>query len=114
MKNREANYITINVKGGVQRLKISDIYFIECQGHKLIFFTKYGGIETYGVMKDTEMQLTGMHFCRSNRGYLINLEHVEGVQDGYALVKGQELAISRAKKFTFMESLTKYWGETIK
>lgn len=114
MKRREEHYITIKVKGGVKRFQISDIYYIESQGHKLIYATKLGEIETSGTMKELEEQLAGYHFFRGNKGYFINLEHVEGMNDIFAIVKGKELLISRPKRKAFMEALSTYWGEVIK
>jgi len=114
MKRREEHYFTIKVKSGVKRFQVSDIYYIESQGHKLIFVTKVGEIETTGTMKELEEQLAGYHFYRGNKGYFINLEHVEGMHDTFAIVKGQKLLISRSKRKAFMEALSTYWGEVIK
>lgn len=52
-----------------------------------------------------------MHFSRGNKGYLINLEHVEGVRDKCAVVKGESLLLSRPRIHAFMQELTKYWSE---
>ena len=76
--------------------------------------TILGDYETNGTMKEMEEKLKGMNFCRGNKGYLINLQHVDGIQDGCAMVKGEQLVLSRARKKEFMEELTKYWGEVIK
>ena len=64
--------------------------------------------------KEQEEKLEPLHFYRGNKGYLINLAHVEGVRDGYAVVRGEQLLLSRARKKEFMETLTRYWGEVIK
>ncbi|MGG1880231.1 LytTR family DNA-binding domain-containing protein [Paenibacillus cisolokensis] len=114
MKRREEHYITIKVKGGVKRFRISDIFYIESQGHKLMFVTKFGEIETTGTMKELEAQLADYHFFRGNKGYFINLEHVEGMNDIFAIVGGKQLLISRPKRKAFMEALSNYWGEVIK
>jgi DNA-binding LytR/AlgR family response regulator len=114
MKKRESHYITILLKGGVKRLKISDIYYVESQGHKLIFCTKEGEYIASGTMKELEKELSSFHFFRGNKGYLINLEHVEGMNDSCAVVRGENLIISRTKRRAFMESLSNYWGEVIK
>jgi DNA-binding LytR/AlgR family response regulator len=114
MKKRESNYITIILKGGIKRLKISDIYYVESQGHKLIFCTKEGELIATGTMKELEKELSSFHFFRGNKGYLINLEHVEGMNDSCAVVRGENLIISRTKRRAFMESLSNYWGEVIK
>lgn len=114
MKRREDHFITVKVKSGVKRLRISDVYYVESQGHKLFFATKSGEIETSGTMKELEEQLAGYPFFRGNKGYFINLEHVEGMNDVFALVKGKELLISRPKRKAFMEALSNYWGEVMK
>lgn len=114
MKKRESHTITINIKNGVVRLEVSDIYYVESQGHKLIFRTKKGEYTAYGTMKDLESQLAAFHFYRGNKGYLINLEHVEGMNENSAIVNGEELIVSRPKRKGFMEALSNYWGEVIK
>lgn len=114
MKRREEHHITLKIKGGVKRFQISDIYYIESLGHKLVFVTKSGEVETIGTMKELEDQLAGYPFFRGNKGYFINLEHVEGMEDVFAIVKGKLLLISRPKRKAFMEALSNYWGEVIK
>lgn len=114
MRKRESKMIMVNMKGGIVRLNIANIYYIESQGHTLILHTILGDYETSGTMKEMEGKLLDMNFCRGNKGYLINLQHVDGISDGCAIVKDERLIISRARKKEFMEALTKYWGEVIK
>lgn len=114
MSKRTRQYMTIAIRGGAQKIPVDDIYYIESQGHTLIFYTKQGQHKTSGTMKELEEKLTGLNFCRCNKGYLVNLTHVDGVQNGCALVNGQELPVSRGKKNEFMEALTDYLGEVIK
>lgn len=114
MKKREQKIISVNIKGGTVRLDVANIYYIESQGHNLIFHTSSGDYESTGTMKEVEDKLGVMNFFRGNKGYLINLAHVEGVQDGCAMVKGARLILSRSRKKEFMEALTRYWGEVVK
>lgn len=114
MRKRKSKMIMVNMKGGIVRLNIANIYYIESQGHTLILHTILGDYETSGTMKEMESKLLGMNFCRGNKGYLINLQHVDGISDGCAIVKDEKLILSRARKKEFMEALTKYWGEVIK
>lgn len=114
MKKREDSHITIKIKGGVTRLKVSDIFYVESQGHKLIFRTKMGEFSTTGTMKELEDELASYHFFRRHKGYLYNLEHVDGMNESCAVVQGEELPVSRSKRKPFMEALSNYWGEMIK
>ena len=93
---------------------------IESEGHNLIYQTKDGACVSSGTMKSAEEAMEGMDFCRINKCYLVNLEHVDGVQDKYAVVAvkdkyavvhGDELLISRPRMKQFMQELTRYWGE---
>ena len=114
MKKRARRYMTISIKGGAQKLDIDKIYYVESQGHNLIFHTEQGDHVTSGTMKDVEGKLEPLNFFRCNKGYLVNLEHVDSVQGGCALVGGKELLISRGRKNDFMEALANYVGEVIK
>lgn len=111
IRKRSSTYITIPLKGGIQRLDISDIYYIESVGHDLIFHT---GKEQYVAsltLKSIEEKLAPYGFFRGNKCYLINLKHVEGVRDRCAIVKGEKLQLSRPRYSEFMQELTRFWGD---
>lgn len=64
-------------------------------------------------MKEIEEKLLNFHFFRCNKGYLVALRHVDSIQDGCAVVHGQPLLISRARKNEFMDALTNYVGGVV-
>lgn len=103
-------YLALGVKGGTVKLYISDIYYIESQGHRLVFHTKEEQYVIFGTMKEIEEKLKDMEFYRCNKGSLLNLERVDGVQDGIVIVNGEQIVISRGRRKEFMEALTNYLG----
>lgn len=105
--------ITIRVKGGVMRMDLSDIYYIESEGHNLIYHMREENAIASGTMKSVEEAMSGNDFSRINKCYLVNLEHVDAVKDKYAIVHGDELLISRPRMKQFMQELTRYWGERL-
>lgn len=109
---REGSYIAIPVKGGILRLNTSDIYYIESSGHNLIYHSAQGSHISTGTMKSVEEQFQHLNFSRGNKCYLINLRHVEGIRDKCAIVKGEALQLSRPRLNSFMQDLTKYWGDS--
>lgn len=113
MGKRVKNYISIAVKGGMVKLGIAEICFVESQGHRLIFHTKTEEFVTFATMKDIEDKLKNYHFFRCNKGILLNLAFVDGVKDGCVIVNNELLLISRARKKEFMEELTNYLGGAI-
>lgn len=114
MKKRACRYMTVAIKGGAQKLDIGRIWYIESQGHSLIFHTGEGEHVVAGTMKEMEEKLAGQGFFRCNKGYLVNLEQVEAVRGGCALVHGQPLLISRARRNDFLEALANFVGEAVK
>ena len=111
IKKKSSKHVTIKVKGGVLRLDVSDIYYIESVGHNLIYHTSTGEHMSAGTLKSIEEEFANMGFSRCNKCYLINLKHVEGVKDKCAIVRGEALQISRPRMSAFMQDLTKYWGD---
>ena len=114
LKRRERKYIALPVKGGVRKLDTSEIYYVESQDHDLTFHTRSGSFRSGLTMRQAEEHLSGAHFFRGNNSYLINLEHVDGVQDGCAIVQGEQLKLSRPRKNAFLEALSNYMGEVMK
>ena len=113
IKKRVSKILSISIRGGTVRLDVSNITYIESQGHTLIFHTVGAEYETSGTMKNFEKELVDLNFYRGNKGYLINLAHVDSIKDGCAIVRGQALLLSRSRKKDFMETLTRYWGEVM-
>lgn len=113
MRKKQKHYVVIKVKGGSKKIGTDDIYYIESQGHNLYFHTNEGVEETAGTMKDMEKKLEPLHFCRCNKGYLVNLNHVDGIKEGMVKVGGDMLVISRPRKKVFQETLAAYMREVI-
>ena len=111
IKKRSSKYITLAVKGGVIRVDLDDIYYVESAGHNLLYHMGNATHLTSGTMKSAEEQLAEYGFSRGNTCYLINLAHVDGIQDKCAVVKGERLQISRPRMNAFRRELTRYWGE---
>ncbi|WP_394967088.1 LytR/AlgR family response regulator transcription factor [Candidatus Allofournierella merdipullorum] len=114
MKRRARRYMTIAIRGGARKLDISSILYVESQGHNLVFVTEEEEHTTTGTIREVEEKLGSFGFFRCNKGCLVNLEHVDGVRDGCAIVSGRALPISRGRKNEFLTALTDYVGEVVK
>ena len=115
MKKREQKSLIVSVKGGTVKLAVSSIYYIESQGHNMIYHTASGDYISSGTMKDTEEAMRPLHFFRGSKWYLINLALVEGLEDGAARLKdGKLVSLSRGRKKEFMAALAQYWDEVMK
>lgn len=111
LEKRKQISVLVPVKGGMLRFNVGDIYYVESRGHNLIYHTSDGEYTSYGTMKSVEEEYEQYGFCRGNKCYLINLEHVDGIKDKCAVVKGENLQLSRPRLNGFMQELTRYWGD---
>ncbi|HAV28138.1 MAG TPA: DNA-binding response regulator, partial [Lachnospiraceae bacterium] len=90
-----------------------DIFYAESEGHSLVYHTGQGEYRIRRKMSEAEAELVPHGFFRSNKGYLVNLKHVDGVQDGCCLIAGQKLLISRSRKADFMLAMMENIGSSV-
>jgi DNA-binding LytR/AlgR family response regulator len=113
LRRRKKQYLTIPGKHGLSRLDVTQIRYIESVKHRVILHAMDADHSIVATMKDMETKLQGQEFFRSNSGYLINLAHVKGIDDIFALVGQDRLQISRPRKKAFLAALTDYLGGTL-
>ena len=107
-------YYTIRLKDGMRKVAIRDIYYIEINNHTLIYHTSSGIFQTTGKMKEIENELAEHDFSRCNNSYLVNLSHVDSIQENDAVVHGDLLPISRSRKKEFSSALITYISNHLK
>lgn len=111
MKKQKQVYFTVTTENGLQKLAVSDIYYIESQAHNAIYRTIKGDFISRATMKELENMMCEYGFFRCGKGYLVNLKHVDGVFGGNCIIRDEKIPISRIKKKEFMEQLLKYMNE---
>jgi DNA-binding LytR/AlgR family response regulator len=115
MRFREKKYMTLRFRGGgVRKLAIDDIYFIEVLNHDLIFHTKDGEYTAAGTLRDMEEKLRPDSFFRCNKCYLLNLRHVDGIRVDSAIINGTSVQISRNRKAALIQVLSDYISGAVK
>ena len=111
LKKREKKTLFVATRDGGRRVDSDEILYIEVHGHSLVYHLTSGDVEAGGAMKDVEEALGALPFFRCNKCDLVNLAKVDGVHDGDAVVNGQIVQVSRAKKKPFLEALNRYINE---
>ena len=106
------SYLTINMREGVKRLRISEIEWIESMGHRLTFHSVDGEYETTVYsMKEMQEKLEPSGFTRCSSGCLVNLKWVKEVENNIVNVNGRYLPVSRGRKNEFMAKFVSYMTE---
>lgn len=95
-------------EGGLRRVSIPDLMYIEVSHHTLTYHTATGIFSERGTMRDAENMLLSHGFCRCNQCYLVNLRYVSSVDDDMVTVGGDHLRISRSKKKELVKALSEY------
>ncbi len=110
LKRREDDYIVVAVRGGAVRLDVGNILYVERQGHHLLIHTLGDTVTSQATIQQMEQALEGRRFFRCNKGCLVNLSAVDGVQDACAMVHGENIPISRNRRQEFLTALSQHWG----
>ena len=114
LRRRQKTFLTVPVEGGLRRVDVATLYYLESEGHYVRLYTEDGELLTAGSLKAYEEKLANKPFVRCNSGYLVNLAQVLGVQQNTVQVGPYTLQISRPKKKAFLEALTDYIGGDVK
>lgn len=111
VRRRADDALIIETAGSSMRLTLADVLYFESIRHTIIIHTLSGKLSITSSLKKMEEQLEGRGFFRSNSCYLVNLDHVAGVEDSDCLLSdGQRLRISRPRKKDFMAALSAHVG----
>lgn len=111
IRKKEEPCLMVPTTDGLQKLAVSDIYYIESQGHNARYRTAKGDFHARAALKDLEGTMEPNGFFRCGKGYLVNMRQVDGISGNDCLLSGERIPISRARKKEFMERLIGYMNE---
>ena len=106
--------LTVSLKGEMQRLHISNIYFLERKGHITLIRLRSGQQVQSREKLDTLLaQVSSRDLCRCHISYAVNLRWVESMQGrDFILAGGESIPISRANMQAAKTAFFRYLRET--
>lgn len=110
VQKKEQKPILLNLPGGVVKLEVKQIYYVEIQNRMLHYHTDGGEYVLRGTLQSAEEMLKSYPFAKCNHWYMLNLMHVKEVRKNIAVVGPFELEISRRNRTAFLKALTEYMG----
>lgn len=105
---QEETYLTLKTGGGILKLPLSQIVYIEVINRRVYFFLVGNEVrETYGCLADYEKILqSDPYFYKPHRSYIVNLRQMtELTKDGFLTTLGNKVPVSRD---TFASAKTAY------
>ena len=110
-KRKRSSRISVETREGLRYISSADLVYVEVRGHKLIYHGERGSFEAWGTLRDACTVLEPLGFALCNACYLVNLSRVVSVsQDMVTVDGGDELKMSRGRKKSFMDALTRPIG----
>lgn len=111
LHHSERHLLTLTLRSGVKKIDVEKLLYVESEGHNLIYHTRSGEYRERRRMQDLCDELEPLGFFRCNKGSLVNLALVDGVEDGCALLGEDRVPISRARRSDFMAALMEQINE---
>lgn len=96
-----------------KRIRVSELKYVEVVKHDCIYHTLHGDYRVTTSMTKVAEELKGLPFALCNQCYLVHLKYVTETKADFAVVGGDLLPVSRAKKKEFMHSLNNYLARTV-
>ena len=103
--------IVLNTSGGIRRIRLDQLYYIEVMDHNLIYHTAQGDFGERGSIREKEESLKDSDFVRVSNSFLINLNHATAFSGGEVTVAGSRVPVGRTKKKEFLRRLTEFLGD---
>ena len=109
-RNGVSDSVVLSTSNGLVRLSQRDILYVEVMGHSVTYHTRNESYNYYGTLKEVEGYLNPAMFARCNSCYLVNLHHVENVDQLSCVVDGKPLKMSQTRKKEFIARLSQYYA----
>ena len=114
LKKMQLSRINFSFLVGEKWLYTDNIFYVESQRHKAVFFyldEKMENYHIYGKLDVIEERLSGYGFLRIHKSYLVNMKHICRISNYTAyLDNGEELSVPRLKYQAVKEEFVAFKG----
>lgn len=110
VRRYESQSVLIGAGDELQRMRVSNIYYIEKDTNHLVYHTTKGVLRERGTMVELRERLSGMPFGECTAGCMVNFEHVELIHKDYVQAGEDMIPLSRRMKKTFIQEYLQYTG----
>ena len=114
LKKMQLSRINFSFLDGEKWLYTDNIFYVESQRHKAVFFYLDEKMENYHIYEKLDVieeRLSGYGFLRIHKSYLVNMKHICRISN-YAvyLDNGEELSVPRLKYQAVKEEFVAFKG----
>lgn len=102
--------ITVSGRGGVHRITVSDIMYVEVSNHEVMIHTVKGNVGMRTTLSALTERLSSFGFALCNSCYLVNMKYVTGVDGEFVVLGDERLRVSQPKRKAFLQAIAEYLG----
>lgn len=114
LKKMQLSRINFSFLEGEKWLYTDNIFYVESQRHKAVFFYLDDKMENYHIYEKLDVieeRLSGYGFLRIHKSYLVNMKHICRISNYTAyLDNGEELSVPRLKYQAVKEEFVAFKG----
>lgn len=108
--NPDSKTIIVAGKKGTEVLRLSEVTYVESDGHSVIYHTANGEYRDHTSLRDAEGNLSPYGFSRISGSFIVNLRHVNEVRNNEVKLGEILLPLSRSKKKDFLDDFATFLG----
>jgi len=95
----------IKVKNQLKKILLNEILFLEAYDNYSFVHTKTQKHLIGSTLKVLENKLSGLHFIRVHRSFIVNLRAIESIEEDYIAIKNNQISIGKTYKEDFMKRI---------
>ncbi len=104
-KGTNGNAVYIPIKNGHQKIANKDIFYIEASGSYVSIFTYEKTIMLSTNLGNIQKQLSEGSFVRISRKHIINIDHIERIENNVVVVKKKVLPVGDSYRTELFKNL---------
>lgn len=105
VESETSKTIFVKADGRWNKVNIEEIKYLQAMGDYVRIFTQNGNFMVNKTMKDLLDSLPAEKFVRVHRSYIVNIDHIENIEDNTIVIGRDVIPISERFKPAFMEQL---------
>lgn len=110
---KRSNYLTINVKNYIDRIKIDSILYIETDRPNILIYTSDKIYSTKMSISKIEKILSEYGFFRCHNSYVVNLKLIESMNNNTITLKNKSIPVSKYRTKALKLAITNVLGDIV-
>jgi DNA-binding LytR/AlgR family response regulator len=106
-RQKKEDHIFVKSDGILVKIKTNDIFYVEAMGDYIKVHTPEKRHVVHSTMKAFVAKLPE-DFVRTHKSYIVNLHHIDKVEENTVYLKDEELPVSRNNRRPLIEKVQEY------